>query len=342
MRVRWSGADAQTVDDHRQRRRGRRCRPGVRSSKATARAVDEQTAEALAAQGVDRGRAAGRARRRAPARVSAASSSASARVLGFVVGRARRRRPLAAPAPACRSRPAAARPRAAASRRLVTTSAVSRTTSMPQLVQIGAADAGEQQPHVVVHLGHRADRGARIADAVLLADGDGRGDALDAIDVGLLHPLEELPRIGRQRLHVAPLPLGVDGVEGERRLARPAHAGEHHQLAGGQGEVDVLEVVGTSPANDDGLGRPGGWHGAWDGALRRAVGSLQTPHGSAPGAVCALGKGRRLPAARPENWQPGCRPYHNSRPCQNNRCRRLTTAAHQLPTIARRARWHGS
>ena len=89
-----------------------------------------------------------------------------------------------------------------------------------------AADAREQQPHVVVDLGRRADGRARIADAVLLPDGDRRADALDAVDVRLLHPLEELPRVGRQRLDVAPLAFGVDGVEGERRLARPADAGD--------------------------------------------------------------------------------------------------------------------
>ena len=98
----------------------------------------------------------------------------------------------------------------------------------------GAADAREQQPHVVVDLGRRADRRARIADAVLLPDRDRRRDAVDAIDVRLLHPLEELPRVGRQRLDVAALPFGVDRVEGERRLARSADAGDDDQLADGQ------------------------------------------------------------------------------------------------------------
>ena len=40
------------------------------------------------------------------------------------------------------------------------------------------ADAGVEQPHVVVDLGGRADRRPRIADAVLLADGDRRGRCL--------------------------------------------------------------------------------------------------------------------------------------------------------------------
>jgi len=32
---------------------------------------------------------------------------------------------------------------------------------------------------------------------------------------GFLHQLQELPRVGRQRLDVAPLPLGIQGVERE-------------------------------------------------------------------------------------------------------------------------------
>ena len=39
---------------------------------------------------------------------------------------------------------------------------------------------------------------------------------VDQIDVGLLHLLEELPRVGRQRFDVAPLALGVNRVERQR------------------------------------------------------------------------------------------------------------------------------
>ena len=76
-------------------------------------------------------------------------------------------------------------------------------------------------------------------------------DAVDAIDVGLLHPLEELPGVGRQRFDVAALPFGVDRVEGERRLSRPADAGDDDQLAGGQRDVDVLQVVRARAADDE-------------------------------------------------------------------------------------------
>ena len=114
-----------------------------------------------------------------------------------------------------------------------------------------AADPREQQPQVVVDLGRGTDRRSRIPDAVLLADGDGGADAVDAVDVRLLHPLEELPGVGRQRLHVAPLPLRVDRVEGQRRLPRAAHAGDDDQPLLRERQVDVLQVVGPGAPNDD-------------------------------------------------------------------------------------------
>ncbi len=121
----------------------------------------------------------------------------------------------------------------------------------------GAADSGKQQPHVVVDFGGRADRRTRIADAVLLADRDGRTDALDPIDVRLFHPLEELPRVGGERLDVAALPFGVDRVERQRRLSRAADTRDDDQLAVRQGDVDVLEVVRPGALDDERSTGPG-------------------------------------------------------------------------------------
>ncbi len=45
--------------------------------------------------------------------------------------------------------------------------------------------------------------------------------AADVIDVGLLHLAQELARVARQRLDVAALALGVEGVEGEDDLPSP-------------------------------------------------------------------------------------------------------------------------
>ena len=113
------------------------------------------------------------------------------------------------------------------------------------------ADAREEQPQVVVDLGHGADRGARVAAGALLVDGDGRGEAVDLVDVGLLHLAQELPRIGGQRLDVAALALGVDGVEGQAGLAAAGQAGDDDEPVARQLDVDVLEVVFAGAANDE-------------------------------------------------------------------------------------------
>ena len=123
--------------------------------------------------------------------------------------------------------------------------------------RVGDADPGEEEPHVVVDLGDRADGGARVAAGGLLLDGDGRRQAVDLVDIRLLHHLEELAGVGRQALDVAALALGIDGVEGERRLAGARQAGEHHQAVARQVEVDVLEIVLARPADRDELARGG-------------------------------------------------------------------------------------
>ncbi len=98
------------------------------------------------------------------------------------------------------------------------------------------ADAGEQQAQVVVDLGDRPDGGAGIARGALLVDRDGRRQPLDEVDVGLVHLTEELTGVGRQRLDVAPLAFGVDGVERQRRLARAGQAREDDQAVAGEVE----------------------------------------------------------------------------------------------------------
>ena len=68
---------------------------------------------------------------------------------------------------------------------------------------------------------------------------------------GLLHHLQELPRVGGERLDVAALPLGVDRVEGERRLAGAREAGDADQRVARQPDGDVLEVVLPGAVDDE-------------------------------------------------------------------------------------------
>ncbi len=119
----------------------------------------------------------------------------------------------------------------------------------PAARAVGLTDAGVQQAEVVVDLGHGADRRARVAGGGLLVDRDCRRETLDEVHVRLVHLAEELPRVGRQRLDVSPLALGVDGVEGERRLARAREAGQHDQPVAWQVDREVLQVVLARPAN---------------------------------------------------------------------------------------------
>ena len=116
---------------------------------------------------------------------------------------------------------------------------------------------GHQQLQMVVQLGHRADRGARGAYRVGLIDGDGRWHAVDAVDLGTVHPVEELAGVGREGLDVATLALGIEGVEDQRGLAAARDAGDHHQLAGGDVQIQSLQVVLPGAADADGHLRVG-------------------------------------------------------------------------------------
>ncbi len=113
------------------------------------------------------------------------------------------------------------------------------------------AHARPQQAQVVVDLRHRADGRAGVARGRLLVDRDRRAQALDRVDVGLVHLAEELPRVGRQRLDVAALPLGVDRVEREARLARAGQAGDHDERVARQRQRHVFQVVLSRPRDDD-------------------------------------------------------------------------------------------
>ena len=89
---------------------------------------------------------------------------------------------------------------------------------------VGHADARPQQAHVVVDLGDRADRRARVAVRRLLVDRHRGAQALDEVDVRAIDLAEELAGVRAQRLDVAALALGEDRVERETRLSGAAQS----------------------------------------------------------------------------------------------------------------------
>ena len=121
---------------------------------------------------------------------------------------------------------------------------------------------GEKDPQVVVDLGDRPHRGPRMAERGALLDGDGRGQPRHRLHLRLLHLVQELARVGGEALHVAPLPLRVEGVEGEAALAGAGRAGDHHQPVPGEVAVHSLQVVDPRPADRDRLVPLGGFNRA--------------------------------------------------------------------------------
>ena len=113
--------------------------------------------------------------------------------------------------------------------------------------------AGIQQAQVIVNLRHRAHGRARVAGGGFLINGNGRGQTLDQIDVGLIHLPQKLPGVGRHAFHIAALPLGVYGIKGQAALAGAGQAGKDDHAVARQGDADVFQVVLARTLYDDGI-----------------------------------------------------------------------------------------
>ncbi len=108
---------------------------------------------------------------------------------------------------------------------------------------MGNADTGVQQAEVVVDLRHRAHRGTGIAVGGLLVYGDGRGQPVDPLHIGLLHLPQELPGVRRKGFHIPALSLGIDGVKRQGGFAGSRHTRQDYELVPGYIHINVLEIV---------------------------------------------------------------------------------------------------
>ncbi len=113
--------------------------------------------------------------------------------------------------------------------------------------------AREQQLQMIVELRHGADGGARGAHRIRLVDRDGRRNTFDRLDLGLVHAIEELPRIGRECLDVTTLAFGIQRVENERRLSGAGYARDDDELVQRNVEIEILEIVLARTAHEDGI-----------------------------------------------------------------------------------------
>ena len=110
-----------------------------------------------------------------------------------------------------------------------------------------------QKAQIIVNLRHRADGRPRVAARRFLVNGNRWGKPLDQIHVGLVHLPEELPRIRRQRLHIPPLPLGVNRIERQRRLPRTGKPRNDNQFIAGYLQIDIFQVMLPRPADANGI-----------------------------------------------------------------------------------------
>ena len=83
---------------------------------------------------------------------------------------------------------------------------------------VRGASACKQQAQVVVNFGHGAYGGARVVAGGFLFDGNSGRQALNQIDIRLVHQLQKLTRISRQAFDIPALTLGIQGVKGQARL----------------------------------------------------------------------------------------------------------------------------
>ena len=91
------------------------------------------------------------------------------------------------------------------------------------LAAIGAvrrADGAVNHAQIIVNFRDGADGGARRTRRGLLLDGDRRRKAFDGIDVGALHLIEKLARVGGKRFDVAALAFGVQACRKRARICR--------------------------------------------------------------------------------------------------------------------------
>ena len=109
--------------------------------------------------------------------------------------------------------------------------------------RIGARSARIEQTQEVVDLGDGTHRRPRIFVGRLLLDGHHGAQPRDLVHIGTLHRPHELTRVGRQGLHIPPLPLGIDRIECQRRFARPRQAGDNHQLVARNRYVYIFQIV---------------------------------------------------------------------------------------------------
>ena len=123
----------------------------------------------------------------------------------------------------------------------------------PAVGAVLGAELDVQQSQEMIDLGERRDGALASAAARALLDRDRGRDSEDRVHVGSRRALNELARVGVERLEIAPLALSEQDVESERRFSRTRDAGDDGEFVARDLDVDGFQVVLAGVVNPDRL-----------------------------------------------------------------------------------------
>ena len=109
--------------------------------------------------------------------------------------------------------------------------------------RVGDAHPCPQQTHIIIDFSDRTDSRTRIARCCFLLDGNGRGKALDQIDIRLLHHLQKLPGISGERFDIAALAFGVNRIKGKGGFARSGQPRQDNERIPWDIDGNVFQVM---------------------------------------------------------------------------------------------------
>ena len=116
-------------------------------------------------------------------------------------------------------------------------------------VRICLARPRIEEAKEIVDFGRGAHCRTGIFIGRLLFDGNHRAQTCDFVHIGTLHVAQKLAGIGGEGLHITPLPLGINRVKRQRRLAAAAQPSDDNQTVARNGQVDVLQIMLACPVN---------------------------------------------------------------------------------------------
>ena len=89
------------------------------------------------------------------------------------------------------------------------------------MVRICVCRSGKKKAHEVINFCDCAYRGSWVFGSCLLLDRNDRGETIDLVHIGTLHPAQEGTGVSREALHVPALTLCINGIKSQGAFSAP-------------------------------------------------------------------------------------------------------------------------